>query len=164
MVYVGKQFTVLQGKYKDHPYFKSKRDNTSLVNGKIAHIVSHSDTPSTLWFAFYDSDKHRRLPLCADDWFYAKCEDFISSKLKLIKWDTLALAGTQLIGRKVCIYFGSHARYYSGKITKFSKENKKKPYEVLFEDGESHSFKNYPMFEINYLNAEVFNIVIPIYI
>lgn len=140
IVYVGKQFTVHQGKHKDHPYFKNKKDNKSLVTGKIAHIVSHIDEPSILWFAFYDCERHRRQPQCPDDWHYAKCEDFISSKLKLIKWDTSALVGTQLVGRTVCVYFGSHARYYNGKVTHFSKENKKKPYEVLFEDGEVHSF------------------------
>lgn len=141
IVYVGKQFTVLSGKYKEHPYFRNKKDNSFLEKGKIAHIVSHMDDPSVLWFAFYDCEKHRRSPSCAEDWHYARCEDFITSKIKLIKWDVSTLVGAQLVGRKVCMYFKQpYKRYYDGKVIKYSRDNKKKPYLVLFEDNDTQSF------------------------
>lgn len=141
IVYVGKQFTVLPGKYKEHPYFRSKKDNSVLEKGKIAYIVSHIDDTSLLWFAFYDCEKYRRPPSHAEDWHYARCEDFITSKIKLIKWDVSALVGAQLVGRTVCMYFKKpYQRYYNGKVVKYSRDNKKEPYLVLFEDNDTQSF------------------------
>ena len=138
-MYVGKSFTVLPGKGKDHPYFQRQQEDY-IVHGVIDHIVAHKEDHSTLWFAFYDTDKHRRPPTVLEEWHYARCEDFIGSKAKLIKWDVTAVDGKQLVSRKVCVYFKSHSRYYKGKIINYRKENKKKPYEVLFEDNEIHAF------------------------
>lgn len=139
VVYVGKTFKT-EEKQKEHPYFRSKADNSILSEGKIEHIVSHRDDPTNLWFSFYDCQKFRRPPTSADDWHYARCEDFLAKKLKLISWKTQALLGEELVGRKVCIYFGGkYKRFYKGKIVKYTRGNKE-PYDVLFEDNEIHSF------------------------
>ena len=146
-VYVTKSFTALEGKYKQHDYFRKNGHSLSasvgtssyLSKGRIAHIVSTIDEPETLWFAFYDVDQHRRPPSSPEEWHYAKCVDFISSKMKMIKWDNNILIGQGLLHRTVSVYFGSTDRYYVGTVTNYEKE-KKKPYEVTFEDGEKHSF------------------------
>ena len=104
--------------------------------GKIDHIVAHKDDHSTLWFAFYNANK-RRAP---QSFNYAKCEDFIGSKMKMIKCENKELVGQLLVGRRVCVFFVKFQQYYKGKISKYDKENSKAPYEVVFDDGDVFNY------------------------
>lgn len=89
-----------------------------------------------------------RPPSSFREWHYAKCEDFVGSKNKMIKWDPPSTLNAEaLVGRDVCMYFGSHHMYYRGKIEQYVKTEKKKPYRVLFEDGEIHSFSEKKILE-----------------
>ena len=146
-VFAGKTFTVLQGKYQHHEYFKRNSDtNSSQINeadflktGRIHHIVVTIADPYELYFAFYDPTLHRRPPAAMKEWHYAKCKDFIGSKNKMIQWDSNTLVGEALIGKDVCMYFKNRL-FYTGTVEQFTRAEKETPYTVLFKDGERHKY------------------------
>jgi len=146
-LFTGKTFTVVPGKYQHHTYFKRNSDTSSsqindtdfIKKGRIHHIVGNKAEPNELYFAFYDPTQHRRPPAAMKEWHYAKCKDFISSKNKMIQWDSNTLVGEALIGKDVCMYFKNRL-FYKGTVEQFTRAEKETPYTVLFKDGERHKY------------------------